>query len=299
MLRTIREFAPASLVIVAIGLLLGPDFADGSQEAGGGPERLGNLLSAIETTISSSGPEPANQEAGGLEATPGNQAQGSLKPEPEKAPPNTLLRAPELLALIKEEIVREYQPSGELFVSLYRKWHPLQVPAHGWDLVISDFPAENLVPLMALRVRIDVANRTLHEIRVPIVCELWEDVLVPLRPINHKERLEPDDFESQRINTLRLRTPLVPDSTDIANYELKQAALAGEPLTWRSIRPRPVVRQGQMVEVKAEDGRVAISMRGYALEDGANGEFIRVRNLTSRKEFQAQVIDEQSVQVYF
>jgi flagella basal body P-ring formation protein FlgA len=40
-------------------------------------------------------------------------------------------------------------------------------------------------------------------------------------------------------------------------------------------------------------------MRGYALEDGANGEFIRVRNLTSRKEFQAQVIDEQSVQVYF
>ena len=70
-------------------------------------------------------------------------------------------------------------------------------------------------------------------------------------------------------------------------------------LTWRDVSRRPFVKKGELVEVTANDGTLLITMKALAMENGAQGESVIVRNPESRKNFTALVIDENRVQVRF
>jgi flagella basal body P-ring formation protein FlgA len=78
-----------------------------------------------------------------------------------------------------------------------------------------------------------------------------------------------------------------------------QSLPAGRPLTRRDVIERPVVRKGQLVEVVAQQGALNLSMKALALESGAAGDLIKLRNLESRREFCGQVLHESKVQVQF
>ena len=49
----------------------------------------------------------------------------------------------------------------------------------------------------------------------------------------------------------------------------------------------------------AQQGLLAIRMKALALENGAAGDLIKLRNLESRKEFNGQILNENQVQVHF
>jgi flagella basal body P-ring formation protein FlgA len=74
---------------------------------------------------------------------------------------------------------------------------------------------------------------------------------------------------------------------------------AGRPLGRREAAGRPLIRKGQFVEAVAQHGAMSISMKALALENGAAGDLIRLRNVESRKDFNAQVLNENKVQVRF
>ena len=44
---------------------------------------------------------------------------------------------------------------------------------------------------------------------------------------------------------------------------------------------------------------LAISMKALAMENGAKGDLIKLRNLESRKEFSGQILNENRVQIHF
>jgi flagella basal body P-ring formation protein FlgA len=52
------------------------------------------------------------------------------------------------------------------------------------------------------------------------------------------------------------------------------------------------------VDVFAAGNGIYVSMKGMALEDGVEGSFVRVKNLSSDKEFHAKVLNENSVKVH-
>jgi flagella basal body P-ring formation protein FlgA len=52
------------------------------------------------------------------------------------------------------------------------------------------------------------------------------------------------------------------------------------------------------VDVFASGNGIFVTMKGLALEDGVEGSFVRVKNLSSNKEFQAKVLSENSVKVH-
>lgn len=56
-----------------------------------------------------------------------------------------------------------------------------------------------------------------------------------------------------------------------------------------------LVRRGQQVEISARKDGIAATTLGEALEDGQEGDVIRVRNLSSAKVIKAQVLDEGAV----
>ncbi len=61
-------------------------------------------------------------------------------------------------------------------------------------------------------------------------------------------------------------------------------------LTWHDIARRPLVRKGEVVEVAASEGRLFLSMKALALQAGARGDLITVRNLESLKDISGLVV---------
>jgi flagellar basal body P-ring formation protein FlgA len=71
----------------------------------------------------------------------------------------------------------------------------------------------------------------------------------------------------------------------------------GVTLLARFVRPRAIVRRGQSLAALVRDGGLMISLKVEALEDGALGQTIRIRNPVSRRDLRGRVLDEQNVLV--
>ena len=69
------------------------------------------------------------------------------------------------------------------------------------------------------------------------------------------------------------------------------------PLTTRSFRVRPLIFRGQTLEALVTDGALQITTKVEALEDGLPGQFVRVRNPQSRREFRGKVQNENTILV--
>jgi flagella basal body P-ring formation protein FlgA len=61
----------------------------------------------------------------------------------------------------------------------------------------------------------------------------------------------------------------------------------------------PVVQKGSKVMIKAESDRILITTIGRALEDGRNGDLVKVVNVNSGKEIVARVKGPELVVVSF
>ncbi len=72
---------------------------------------------------------------------------------------------------------------------------------------------------------------------------------------------------------------------------------AGRLISWHDLAKKALVRKGDVVEVTIADGLLQITMKALALQNGANGDTVTVRNPDSHKDFSALVIAENHVQV--
>jgi flagella basal body P-ring formation protein FlgA len=127
---------------------------------------------------------------------------------------------------------------------------------------------------------------------------LWRDVWVARQPLVTGAVFDPAELETRRVDLFRERDAL-PTVVGDRTYVLMRAVSPGRVLSWRDIARRPLVRKGNLVEVSAGDGQLLITMKALAMENGAQGDTVTVRNPESRKEFAAMVIDENRVQVRF
>ena len=58
-----------------------------------------------------------------------------------------------------------------------------------------------------------------------------------------------------------------------------------------------LITKGQVIDVYAAGNGIYVTMKGLALEDGQKDSLVKVRNLSSDKEFHAKVLSENSVKV--
>jgi len=86
---------------------------------------------------------------------------------------------------------------------------------------------------------------------------------------------------------------------DVVGKELLRTALEGQLLTRSMIREVPWVKRGQQVRILAENAHVKVATTGKALEDGTQGDQVRVVNTNSGKQLLATVKGPGTVVVQF
>ena len=151
---------------------------------------------------------------------------------------------------------------------------------------------------MLVRCRLLGDATTVAEPTFVLRASLWRDVWAAHQPLTVGEVFNPAALETRRIDTLRERDVLPASAGDLT-FIVARAVAAGRLLTWRDIARRPLVKKGELVDVSAADGLLVVTMKAFAMTNGARGETVTVRNPESRKDFAALVIDENRVQVRF
>lgn len=203
----------------------------------------------------------------------------------------------QFVAAVGSDLSSHFNLEGELQLELLRPWSAPGRAAQSWQVEITEYPAAPASSMMVrCRVRADGALGA--EQTLVLRAALWRDAWYARQPLTNGSHFDPAQLDARRTDFLRERDAL-PASAGDGSYDFARGVLAGRLLGWRDVARRPLVRKGEVVDVSATDGLLTINLKALALQNGAKGETITVRNPDSKKDFSAAVIDENRVQVRF
>jgi flagellar basal body P-ring formation protein FlgA len=198
---------------------------------------------------------------------------------------------------LTRELTAHFNLEGDLQLEFLRPWTSPERVARDWQVQITEYPSV-AASSMLLRCRVLADGQSLGETTLTLRAALWRDAWVARQPLVNNSPFDAAQLETRRVDLLRERDAL-PAAVGDRSFNFVRGVQAGRLLTWRDIARRPLVKKGEMVEVSAADGFLVVTMKALAMQNGAQGEVVTVRNLDSKKDFSAFVIDENRVQVRF
>jgi len=125
----------------------------------------------------------------------------------------------------------------------------------------------------------------------------FEAVVTAARTLPRGTRLAADDLRFRERNLSDLISGYFTEKEAITGQIVTRTIRAGAPLSPNLLEAPSVVRRGERVAILAREGGLEVRMSGRALEDGAKGELIRVKNRSSGREVEAVVVEPGVVQV--
>jgi flagellar basal body P-ring formation protein FlgA len=199
-----------------------------------------------------------------------------------------------VLTDIAVQLAAHFRVEGDLQLETLR---PLAVSLNASvsPVEIIEFPAA-LTSSMILRIRMGSGENAEHTLVVR--AQLFREVWATRVPVEREAGFDVSQLDTRRIDALRERDAIATNEL-CRDYSFSRSVPANRILTWRDVSRRPMVRKGQVIEVSAVDGPLSITMKALAMENGAAGETVKVRNLDSKKEFNALVVADSRAQVRF
>jgi flagella basal body P-ring formation protein FlgA len=200
-----------------------------------------------------------------------------------------------LTALLQPQNVKD---KGELELRLSRAWTAINVPDEPFTLKVLDMPTMGVTPAFIVRFELETAHgEKVGSWQASLQARIWREIWVAHSALKRGDPLRGADLARERRDVLALRDNLAEFDPEDSALEVADPVPANSPLLARSIRLRTVIHRGQTVAALLEDGALAITMKVEALEDGAPGQIIRLRNPISRRDLRGKVLNEQTILV--
>jgi flagella basal body P-ring formation protein FlgA len=198
---------------------------------------------------------------------------------------------------VSGNFISHFNLEGDLQLELLRAWSAPDRVARAWSIDVSEYPSL-IAPAMLTRCRVLADGQVAAEYTITLHAALWRDAWSAREPVTANSTFDPSHLEVRRVDFLRERDAL-PATVGDRTFIFARAIQSNRLLTWRDVARRPLVRKGDFVEVAAVDGMLQVTMKGLAMENGAQGDTVTIRNPESRKDFAAQVVAENRVQIRF
>ena len=169
-------------------------------------------------------------------------------------------------------------------------------------LVRCDVPLEAFQPsgsraLGNTTVGVRCSGNTTWTLYVPVSVSLFGDVVVAARPLTRKTLLTAADLKLVRRDLAQLHNGYFSDIGQVVGKETGRTIGVDTAISSLLVKEPLAVRRGQRVSLVAAAGGLEVRMRGEAMSDGAAGERIRVRNLSSKRVVDGIVKSASTVQV--
>jgi flagella basal body P-ring formation protein FlgA len=99
----------------------------------------------------------------------------------------------------------------------------------------------------------------------------------------------PDDVRMARVHTSTVHAEVVHDPAMVIGMQLRRQIQAGTPIPVSELMQPTQITRGDPVRLHLEVGALSLTGQGVALESGAVGERIRVRNVSTQAVLEAEV----------
>lgn len=250
---------------------------------------LGSILSPVAYAPAQS---PASQF--------GNAEPDAQTPSVVTSRDDALISERDVINALQHELIARYSIDGDLKLSFLQPWKPLEVSnPKDWKLVLDLAPNGGLTSTSQVRFHIETSGKSIGDWQLSVRAQIWRPIWFSTRRLDRGEIPDGSICTPKSFDILSEKLSFVPANTDLSVYEMAQTVSQERPLSWRDLALRPLVKKGQLVDVVVAEGAMNISMKGISLGNGGAGEMVSVRNLDSRKEFSARVINLNTVQVKF
>lgn len=135
-------------------------------------------------------------------------------------------------------------------------------------------------------------------IHVPVGIRLWNPVLVLNTSLYKGDLLTKSMVSIEEREITRLRSYIQPNDLDrIIGMQSKAQLRPGTVLLINQFKHQQLIKRGQKVVIVKQQGLIHIKVSGVALQAGAKGDLINVKNLSSNRKIQAIIVDSNSVEV--
>lgn len=200
-----------------------------------------------------------------------------------------------LTSALQEQFVKDL---GELELRLSRSWTTIQVPDEPFSIKVTDLPATGVCPTFIARFEIVTGTgERFGSWQASLQAKVWRELWTVRTTVKRGEPVRASDLTRERRDMLVCREPAAELPPEEGVLEFCEGLSAGTPVWARAVRLRAIVHRGQTLAAVIQDGALMINLKVEALEDGAAGQLIRVRNPLSRRDLHGRVVDEVSVLV--
>lgn len=201
-----------------------------------------------------------------------------------------------LAAAAAEAVRRQVGGNGSITIS------PLGTPADvlaplGQVDLKAEMPAGirfNMPTTVVVYVRAD--GRPVTSVSLRFDVRAYRQVVVAARNIDARETITAGSVRLERREVGRL-TGYLTDTAKVVGQAARRPVSAGTPLTEAMVDKPLLFRRGAAVTIVARAGDMTVIAGGQALQDGREGEIIRVQNLSSKRIFNARVVGAATVEV--
>lgn len=137
------------------------------------------------------------------------------------------------------------------------------------------------------------------QLRARVEVSLMMPVWVTAREIQKGRAIQPADLVEKELDVSRLQRGFIPSNHSPLGSKSNRHLRMGQLISELDLQKSWAVREGEGVLIRATQGDFSATTRGRALESGAIGDGVRVRNNQSGKEIQAWVIEKGEVETRF
>lgn len=154
-------------------------------------------------------------------------------------------------------------------------------------------------PVGRLTITLECHQPQYWKARVRAEVEVFLPLVVAKQTISRHQLISHDDLSLKRSNIAYLRRNYFTSPDDLIGQTSRRKIIAGKIISPKMVESPQLVQRNEEVIIEATFGAMTARMKGIALESGAKGNTIRVRNLSSNKEIFATVTGKQRVRTTF
>ena len=138
------------------------------------------------------------------------------------------------------------------------------------------------------------ANEKSQRVRIVGTVRAWSEQLVLTKPLNLRQTISEADFEVKRVLAEKLGRDALATKDQAIGQQASRELRVGTVLTGKMLAPVEFARAGQLVTVLMRRGGVEVKSVATALQNGAGGDSIKVKNETTSQVFQVTLTGQQT-----
>ena len=135
------------------------------------------------------------------------------------------------------------------------------------------------------------------KVHIPVRVSAYTQVLVASHPIAKNSVIKRTDMQFVRQDVSRHHAGVFTNPDDLIGMIAKRSIRHDAVITPRLVKPKRLVKRGDMITIIAEFNGLKIRTSGKALMDGHHGQIIQVKNNRSGRQVSAEVIAQSTVMV--